>query len=297
VSARSAAVSQFSRGRGGRDAYNHALGPMRLHTPPPLAFDGTVIRWRRVGGLVLAEVAYEPGQRIHRATHAHARFMLVLKGAITETGTDGDVTHGASTLLFQAAAQAHSFAVGSRGATCLVLDMDAAWICRAQAHAPVLSRDAAFRSGLLLHLAHRLYGEFRLRDEVSRLAIESLALGVMAQASRRANAVNPAPPLWVQAALTFIRLHFTGPLSLASVAQHVGVHPVHLARTFRQVYQTPFAAYVRELRIDFAREQLAGGAALSDIAAAAGFCDQSHFCRCFKRHVGLTPAAYRARVR
>jgi len=51
---------------------------------------------------------------------------------------------------------------------------------------------------------------------------------------------------------------------------------------------------VRELRIDFAREQLAGHAPLSDIAAAAGFYDQSHFSRCFKRHVGVTPAAYRS---
>jgi quercetin dioxygenase-like cupin family protein len=196
VSARSAAASQFSRVRRGGDAYNHALVPMRLHPPPPLAFDGTVIRWRRVGGLVLAEVGYEPGQRIHRATHAHARFMLVLKGALSETGIDGGVAHGASTLLFRAAGQPHSFTAGPRGAICLVVDMDAAWICRAQEHAPVLSHDAAFRSGLLLHLAHRLYGEFRLRDEVSRLAIESLALGVMAQASRRAHAVSPAPPLW-----------------------------------------------------------------------------------------------------
>jgi len=32
---------------------------------------------------------------------------------------------------------------------------------------------------------------------------------------------------------------------------------------------------------------------LSDIAAAAGFCDQSHFCRRFKHATGLSPAEYR----
>ena len=49
---------------------------------------GTILRWRKVGGLVLAEVQYEPGQRVHRHVHAHARFVLVLAGAITEISVD-----------------------------------------------------------------------------------------------------------------------------------------------------------------------------------------------------------------
>jgi AraC family transcriptional regulator len=69
---------------------------------------------------------------------------------------------------------------------------------------------------------------------------------------------------------------------------------VHLARTFRRVHQITFSGYVRQVRIEFARRELAAsGASLGDIAAAAGFCDQSHFSRLFKRHTGLTPAAYR----
>ena len=266
--------------------------------PKKLAFHGDVVRWRRVGGLVLAEVVYEPGQRIERAVHQHARFVLVRRGALVARSVDGDTTtHGPSTLLFEAADQPHSYTASPRGATCLVVDMDAGWIGRAQEHAPVLARSTAFRGGLLIHLAHRLYGEFRLRDEVSRLAIESLALGVMAQASRRVVGIERTPPLWLQAAFAFIKMHFADPLSLQAVARHVGVHPVHLARTFRSVYQIPFGSYVRDLRIDFARQQLAGPAALSEIACAAGFCDQSHFSRCFKQHTGLTPAAYRATVR
>ena len=180
---------------------------------------------------------------------------------------------------------------------CLVVDMEPAWIARAQSHAPVLAQTNAFRRGLLLHLAHRLYGEFRLRDEVSRLAIESLTLGVMAEASRRVEARRPAVPLWLQTALAFIQAHFAEQLSLTTVADHVGVHPVHLARTFRAAYQTSLAAHVRQLRIEFARQQLAGPAPLSEIAIAAGFYDQSHFSRCFKQHTGLTPAAYRAHLR
>jgi AraC family transcriptional regulator len=78
------------------------------------------------------------------------------------------------------------------------------------------------------------------------------------------------------------------------VARRVGVHPVHLARTFRRVHQMTFAGYVRQVRIEFARRELTvSGAPLGDIAVAAGFCDQSHFSRLFKRYTGQTPAEYR----
>jgi AraC family transcriptional regulator len=270
-------------------------------TPNPACpLDGldqdVVLRWRRVPGLTLAEVEYEPGQRIHRHTHVHARFVLVLRGALTESR--GGQTYGPSTLLFRSANEAHSYAVGDHGARCLVVDMDGSWLTRARQQAPLLSRSSTFRRGLLLQLAHRLYGEFRRRDEVSRLAIESLALGVLAEASRREGAVTAQDaPLWLQVAIALVDQRFQESLPLTSVARRVGVHPVHLARTFRRVYQTTFAGYVRQVRLEFARAELAGSAALSDIAFAAGFCDQSHFSRCFKQHTGLTPAEYRASLR
>jgi AraC family transcriptional regulator len=266
--------------------------------PPKHFTQGEIVRWRRVPGLVLAEVTYESGQRIHRDAHPHARFVLVLSGSLTEC-CDGDaVTHGPSTLLFRRAHEPRSYEVAGAGARCLVVDMDDGWLGRARQQAPLLTRSVAFRRGLLLHLAQRLYGEFRQRDEVSRLAVESLALGVLAEASRRdESAAGERVPLWLLVAMALIEERFREPLSLALVAKSVGVHPVHLARTFRRVHQTTVAAYVRQLRIEFARSLLVGPAGLSEIACAAGFCDQSHFSRCFKRHTGLTPAEYRATLR
>ncbi len=273
---------------------------MAPHPACPLdALDqATVTRWRRVTGLTLAEVEYEPGQQIHRQRHRHARFVLVLRGALAEAGAADTLEYGASTLLFRLADEPHSYAAGEAGARCLVVDMDAAWLARARQQAPLLTASTMFRHGLLLQLAHRLYGEFRRRDEVSRLAIESLTLGVLAEASRRDEALAArSAPLWLQVAIALVDQQFQQRLLLAVVARRVGVHPVHLARTFRRVYQTTFASYVRQVRIEFARGQLSGTAALSDIACAAGFYDQSHFSRCFKQHTGLTPAEYRAAVR
>jgi AraC family transcriptional regulator len=262
--------------------------------PPRNFTHGEILRWRRVGGLVLAEVAYDPGQRIDRHVHPHVRFVLVLKGELTEVRGSEAVAYRPSTLLFRRANEPHSYVVSERGATCLVVDLDGEWLAKANVHAPVLTDSAAFRGGFVLHLAHRLHGEFRLRDEVSRLAIESIALGVLAEMSRNIVRARRPAPAWLVRARALVEHRFHEPVPLASVASRVGVHPVHLARTFRRVYRTTFAGYVRQLRIEFARRELAASPApLSDIAIAAGFCDQSHFSRSFKRYTGLTPAEYR----
>jgi AraC family transcriptional regulator len=262
---------------------------------PPRDFThGDIVRWRKAGGLVLAEVVYEPGQRIHRHLHPHVRFVLVLQGALTEARGDETRTYGAATLLFRCAGEPHSYVVSARGATCLIVDADNEWYERARQHSPILKHSTAFAGGFVLHLAHRLYGEFRLRDEVSRLAIQSIALGVLAEASRSVARGEGTAPAWLARARALVEQHFAERLPLAAVADRVGVHPVHLARTFRRCYDTTFAGYVRHVRIEFARTALAGSSAsLSDIAAAAGFCDQSHFSRLFKRHTGQSPAEYR----
>ena len=53
--------------------------------------------------------------------------------------------------------------------------------------------------------------------------------------------------------------------------------------------------FVNELRVQFAVERLSEDReSLEEIANTAGFADQSHFSRVFKKLVGLTPGAYRS---
>jgi AraC family transcriptional regulator len=56
--------------------------------------------------------------------------------------------------------------------------------------------------------------------------------------------------------------------------------------------------YVRRERLDWAVAQLTTtDTPVATVAAEAGFADQSHFTRAFKRHTGLTPGRYRRVVR
>ena len=83
-----------------------------------------------------------------------------------------------------------------------------------------------------------------------------------------------------------------------AIAAAVGVHPVYLARAFRQHYGCGPAAYARQLRLERAAALVRTTARpLADIAAACGFVDQSHLTRAFATTFATSPAAYRRRHR
>jgi AraC family transcriptional regulator len=82
------------------------------------------------------------------------------------------------------------------------------------------------------------------------------------------------------------------------LAHDVGVHPVHLAQAFHKSYRRTVGDYVRQLRIEYACHELAASETpIVQIALSAGFCDQSHFTRTFKRLIGVTPSQYRESLR
>jgi len=102
------------------------------------------------------------------------------------------------------------------------------------------------------------------------------------------------PPHWLQQAEALIRGRYAEHLALADIAGAVGIHPVHLARRFRKLYKCSIGEYVRQLRIEFAMEQMSKtNRSLSDLALATGFSDQSHFSRTFRKLTGLTPRQFR----
>jgi AraC-like DNA-binding protein len=73
-----------------------------------------------------------------------------------------------------------------------------------------------------------------------------------------------------------------------------GLTRYDLARQFRTLCGTSPYHYALMRRLDVAREQLAQGRPLVEVAIVAGFADQAHFTRTFKATFGITPARYRA---
>ena len=89
-----------------------------------------------------------------------------------------------------------------------------------------------------------------------------------------------------------LRDRFAESISLDQLTETAGLSKFHLIRLFRDEVGLAPHAFQLQLRISRARELLASGTSVVEVAAACGFADQAHFSRCFKRAVGYTPGAF-----
>ncbi len=86
-------------------------------------------------------------------------------------------------------------------------------------------------------------------------------------------------------------------LTVEQMAAEIGISPFYFSRLFRGSFGVTPHRYVLQMRVDRASRLLlhAGGEmTIADIALATGFASQAHFTSVFKRHVGCSPARWRA---
>ena len=161
-----------------------------------------------------------------------------------------------------------------------------------------------FHSGILEdpHLAAKLRRlHYTLEhQELSELEAQSQLLETLTELIQR-HSDNP-PPLQsareahqaVRRAKDYIESAYTENFNLEDLANVAYLSPFHLSRVFLDDTGLPPHAYLNQIRITKAKELLAQGRRISDVAHELGFVDQSHFHRRFKAIVGMTPGQYRS---
>ncbi len=271
---------------------------MSLQLPPGSLY-GETLRSCKISSFDLSERRYPARFRTPKHSHKQALFCFVVQGEYTETYDRKTRECCASALLFHPADETHAEHFHDSGGRSFIIEISPEWLERMREYTAVMDVPAQFRGGAPELLARRLYKEFTQMDGVSALVIEGLMLEMIGEASRHnAQAGATQSPRWLQQARDLLHSRFTEHLTLAEVAQNVGVHPVHLAQTFHKSYRRTIGDYVRQLRIEYACNELsASETPIVEIALAAGFCDQSHFTRTFKRCVGVAPSQYRESTR
>jgi AraC family transcriptional regulator len=257
-------------------------------------FYGDRRRTEQLPGIRLSENAYTPSFAIPRHAHESPFFGMVLEGGYREHYGARYRERTPDTLVFHPAGEVHSERHYDAVVRIFNVEPTPQMLVRLRQYTRVLDGPRVFQAGPLVRLAARLYAEFTATDPVACLAMEALALELLASACCQSEATERTPPAWLRKASDLLHDRCAESLGLEYIAREVGVHPAHLARTFRQHFRCTAGDYQRRARIERARQLLAvSGDPLVDIALALGYADQSHFTLAFKRQTGATPGAFR----
>lgn len=153
------------------------------------------------------------------------------------------------------------------------------------------------RRGRVLQLMADLRAEEKARHPESpelRRAGLRLLLGEALRAMPRA--ASPPPTLSARA-LTFVQRHAFEPIGLREVATAVHRSPGHVATVVKQETGHTVGDWIATARLAEAASRLEHtDASVAEIGECVGWPDPTHFIRRFRRHFGLTPAAWRART-
>ncbi len=262
----------------------------------PVTLGSPQFRSATAGAFLVTEARF-PG-RLNLPRHLHERTVLgvTLGGEFDSVMMGCTYTCRPGTVHTEPAGERHANHFQPGGTRILILQPDPACHELLAPAASLLDRINHFMSGAVTALGRRLAAELRHEDLWTPLAIEGLALELLAESARIRDRPGGGgrPPAWLIRA--YERAHDSAPrtLCMADLAMEAGVHPVHLARMFRRYYGVSAGAVARRARLDWARDHLVrSDRSISAIAAEGGFADQSHFTRLFRDAYGCTPAAFR----
>jgi AraC family transcriptional regulator len=254
--------------------------------------DGVRVTSGDVDGLTVTELAFPPHYVQQPFDPELPYLALVLEGSLEKTFPRRTLELRAASALTMPSGARHAARFGPDGARIVIVRPQAP----SSRVAPCLTRLVELKEHELSWLAWRLAAELRAADSAAPLAAEGLALELLATATRDPRPTRRSPsPAWLDEAEDLLRSASGECLRLGPLARAVDVHPAHLAREFRARHGISVGEYGRRLRLSTAAARLATtDRPLVEIASEAGFADQSHFTRLFRRYVGLTPARYRA---
>jgi AraC family transcriptional regulator len=189
----------------------------------------------------------------------------------------------------------HAHLVQSPRITSLCFDLELSLLAQLGDTASVFDEPLTVKKGGAISLAARFHREVLAKDTASDLVLQGLVLELAGELARRNTPkMSPDAPAWLRRARELLHDTWNRNVSIETIASTVGVHPSHLNRVFRaHMNQTP-GEYLRAIRMEKAtREVLTTDLPLKAVAAHAGFADQAHFTREFRRHHGLSPLEMR----
>ena len=251
-------------------------------------FHGLETELRTLAGAKAVRVVHPGGQAIEEHRHDWPSLTLYVLGGCLEQYDGGDAALRGPSAALHPAGRPHADAVDDCGLETVSIQFDPAWLRRA-GHDLRLDRSRCWTGGAVAAEARRLATAWRQPDLPEHALADATGEFVKFALAQE----DELRPAWLDGVMTSLEVET--PPATADLARRLDLHPAWLARAYRAAAGEGLQETVRRKRVQLAVDRLRGSeCGLAEIAATAGFCDQSHMNRGFQAVLGRTPLQVRA---
>lgn len=99
-------------------------------------------------------------------------------------------------------------------------------------------------------------------------------------------------PTAVRKCIHFINTNLHEKISLELLSEKCSISSDYLSALFKKTTGQTISSYIRDKRLEAAKEMLESGQDTSSTAYYLGFCSESYFIKCFREKFGMTPKKY-----
>jgi AraC family transcriptional regulator len=102
------------------------------------------------------------------------------------------------------------------------------------------------------------------------------------------------PKVKLKLAIEYINTHLDENISLSDISVQLGMSQYHFSRLFKQSMGMPPYTYLIARRVERSKKLLRETElTILEISNECGFANPSHFARCFRQQIGITPMQFR----
>lgn len=249
---------------------------------------GTERKQDENAGFKLNITRYDPFTDISVHYHENAYLSLLINGCYREMGGKGEKDMVPGEVIFRPAGYNHANHFPGAGGSCLNIEFKPEALYEQMGKPVFPSAATIYKAGAFEYLYRLLY--CFTNDLGAGLSDAYIFSWLAAHTGYKA----PLRLLWLPKVKAILETELEAPHSIAGLAARVHVHPVYLARAFKEREGLTPGEYHLKMRLQRALERLfRSNESVSAIAYTTGFTDAAHFIRCFRACYHVSPHKFR----
>ena len=225
--------------------------------------------------------------------HSHSNFHLcvVLEGSFEEITNSEVVECKKQTVRISKPSAEHEIYFGSDGGECIIIQLN-------ERFANVNNPWFHFNEDSFYNFYSSYISDFFINKNINGISPSTLEIVLRKfLASCLSNNNELREPDWLKEVKYFIDSNPSFSFDSSEIAEKVGIHRVHLSRTFSKLMGCTLQEYIILKKLETAHSFLnESDLNISSVAYEAGFADHSHFNKIFRKYFNTNPQSYKSKL-